>query len=238
MPTFQPSVFLPVLSITDAPPDWFRGKNLIDSEFGRWTVIGWSHKNAYGMGYWWCRCECRTVKIVNSGDFKGGASTSCGCRRSEVIREIMTTHGATVGKQESDEYSSWCSMIERCTNPNSTIYSYYGGRGITICDRWRHDFAAFLADMGKRPSLAHTLDRFPDQNGPYSPENCRWATKAEQAQNKRDNNNIEFRGVTKCLAVWARELGVGCHTLRWRIKTWGLEKAMTTPPRHRHKIKP
>src|SRR6266436_4499546 len=109
----------------------------------------------------------------------------------------VVTHGLT----ETADYASWCDMLTRCYNPRFNGYKYYGGRGITVCERWRHSFENFLADMGVKPSLKHSLDRI-DCNGPYSPDNCRWATRLEQNANQRRIKLYTFGGETRHLKEW------------------------------------
>lgn len=128
------------------------------------------------------------------------------------------------------EYGVWCRMIDRCYNPNIPSFSNYGGRGIIVCERWRHDFAAFLADVGPRPSPAHSIDRI-DNDGNYEPGNVRWATKHQQMRNTRFNVVIEWRGEKRCLFEWAVILGINAYTLHARLRRrgWTIERAMTTP---------
>ena len=104
-------------------------------------------------------------------------------------------------------YRTWYGMVTRCQNPKAQAYHYYGGRGITVCDRWLESFETFYADMGERPSPKHSIDRI-DNDGPYSPENCRWATWEEQANNKRNTVWIEFQGERLSAAQWRKRLGV------------------------------
>lgn len=120
-------------------------------------------------------------------------------------------------------------MIQRCNNPNSQHFDAHGGRGISVCDRWR-SFEAFLGDMGERPD-GTTLDRFPDNNGNYEPGNCRWATKKEQARNRRDNRLAEYDGETRCLTEWAEIKGVPVEVLRTRVSKlgWDIATALETP---------
>lgn len=123
-------------------------------------------------------------------------------------------------------------MIARCTNPNRHDYLSYGGRGILVCQRWRESFATFLADVGGRPSKAHSLDRFPNMNGNYEPGNVRWATKHEQMQNTRGTRLITFNSETHGLNEWARRLGMTHSSLQGRMRRgWSLEKTLTTPKR-------
>lgn len=132
---------------------------------------------------------------------------------------------------ESAEYNVWELMRARCYRPTNRAYPRYGGRGITICDRWRHDFAAFFADMGPRPSASHEIDRI-DNDGPYAPGNCRWATCTTQSNNRRSNVRYEFNGRSLTIAEWSRETGLSVMTLHLRIRRrkWPVELALTLPP--------
>jgi len=127
-----------------------------------------------------------------------------------------TTHGATVGGTTTPEFRTWCHIRSRCLNPNNKFYSDYGGRGITVCQRWLDAFENFLADMGPRPSVKHSIDRI-DNDGNYEPGNCRWATISEQARNTRQNRNIEFNGSTVCVTDLARMHGIDPRTLTRRL---------------------
>ena len=120
-------------------------------------------------------------------------------------------------------------MRGRCFNKLDKRYSYYGKRGIVVCKRWEL-FENFFKDMGPKPSKTHSIDRI-DNNGPYSKENCRWATKTEQAGNKRNNIVVKFNGKTKCLAAWARETGISQSLLKYRLRAkWGVERMLTEKP--------
>jgi hypothetical protein len=128
-------------------------------------------------------------------------------------------------------FNSWMSMIKRCMSPNANGFRYWGGRGITVCERWQgpEGFENFLLDMGKRPSLEHTLDRI-DNNGNYEPGNVRWATRLEQTRNRANNRTLTFGGETKCISEWAESLHMADDTLRSRIAHgWSVERALTTP---------
>lgn len=124
-------------------------------------------------------------------------------------------------------------MRRRCEDPSDVTYDYYGGRGITVCERWR-DVSAFYEDMAPRPSVRHQLDRI-DNNGPYSPENCRWVTRVENGNNKRNNTLVEWRGEVLTVPEWARRLGINQGTLQSRLDRlgWSVERALSTPPKPR-----
>lgn len=121
-------------------------------------------------------------------------------------------------------------MLARCTNPDNPDWPNYGGRGITVCDRWRNSFEAFLADMGKKPTPKHSIDRWPDNNGNYEKSNCRWATDDQQARNQRSNRNLTLDGETKCLTDWAASCGMDVATLHCRLDSgMSLTEALAKP---------
>lgn len=138
-------------------------------------------------------------------------------------------HGHTSGGKKTPEFNSWTCMKSRCFNPKFPFYEDYGGRGITVCERWMV-FENFFADMGPRPSLKHTLDRI-DNNGHYEPDNCRWATKSEQNCNRKNAVVLEFRGERLNLEIWAKRVGIKVDTIAGRLKRgWPVDEALTVPP--------
>jgi len=157
------------------------------------------------------RCDCGRELSMMLSNIRNAGSTTCGCDRDNAAKERMTTHGMVRTKT----YKSWAHMKERCGNPNEKRFCDYGGRGITVCERWCK-FENFLADMGEIPS-GKSIDRIDNDKG-YSKGNCKWSDRTEQGRNKRNNIIITYQGNTMVLSEWAEKLGIGYHTLRMRIK--------------------
>ncbi len=131
-----------------------------------------------------------------------------------------------------DGYHTWQGMIQRCEYAGHVDFHNYGGRGVRVCQRWRLSFAAFMEDMGPRPSTRHSIDRFPDPAGNYEPGNCRWATMKEQQNNKRNNRIFTFQGRTMTMAQWADEIGITIYALYQRLAhgRMSVEEALTYRP--------
>lgn len=137
----------------------------------------------------------------------------------------------SVPSHKLPEYPIWCAMKRRCLSKASHAYKDYGGRGITVCERWQRSFADFLADMGPRPGPLVTLDRI-DNDGNYEPGNCRWATRSEQARNRRSCIILEFNGERLTLVDWAERYGMERYQLEHRVRLgWPLERALAEPIR-------
>ncbi len=160
-----------------------RFQDLTGQRFGCLLVVAGAARGRYGLA-WSCLCDCGNAKVVHGRDLRGGHTRSCGCLQRDRISELRTTHAATIGGL-SLTYKVWKSVKRRCFCETDAAYPRYGGRGITMCERWRNSFENFLADMGERPSRAHSIDRYPNNDGSYEPGNCRWATAKEQSRNSR-----------------------------------------------------
>lgn len=138
-------------------------------------------------------------------------------------------HGYARKGKLTAEWQAWNHMLQRCYNPNDGFYADYGGRGIGVCDRWRHSFDNFIADMGDKPDQAHSLDRI-NGNADYSPENCRWTDRKTQAQNRRTVVWIEHNGERHCIAEWSRRTGVNRRTIAYRLRNgWHGDKLFAQP---------
>lgn len=197
---------------------------------GRLVVLKRDTTKQSTRAHWLCRCDCGNTTSVDGGYLRKKRVVSCGCKRRESLIERSTTHGmAGRDEKRSPEYHIWSQMIQRCTNPKNKNYHGYGGRGISVCTRWMK-FEHFYEDMGKQPK-GLTLDR-EDNNGPYSPENCRWVTPKEQARNTRFNRLLEFRGERLTLSEWSERTDINVSTIRGRLeRNWTIEQALTTQPR-------
>lgn len=187
-----------------------------------------------------CGCGLPTNQIKRT-------QTSAGYRQGEFFeyrlghrlrgkRNLLTTrHGDVVGGKATLEYSTWKRIKRRCYNVNDKDYPDYGGNGIGVCDEWRNDFSAFLRDMGRKPSAAHSIDRIDNSRG-YEPGNCRWATPTEQVRNRSNAVRITFNGETLSVAQWAERIGVRYSTLAARLRAGiAVERAVTMPLGSNHR---
>lgn len=209
--------------------------DLTGRTFGRYTVLGLGvlHTKPSGQTQykWRCVCACGAHREVFGYSLRSGKSKSCGCySRDRTIRD-STTHGMT----GTSTYKSWMNMRRRVYDPRSNRFRSHGSRGITISPSWEK-FENFYKDMGERPS-GMSLERL-DNDGPYSKENCTWATPTQQARNRRSSRHLEVGGVTKTVAEWAEDYGHETHTVIGRLELgWEPERALTTPVRKPVEIK-
>lgn len=201
--------------------------NLKGQRFGRLLVVG-PIEVRRSYVYWHAKCECGKDVEIRSSHLLDGSTQSCGCWRKERGASQSTVHGL----YRSRIYKIWAGIKSRCNNPNDLGYRNYGGRGVTICQKWNDSFVAFNADVAmlagyNDPSLS--LDRI-NNDGNYEPSNVRWATNAQQRRNSRQNHMLTHKGKTQCLVDWAIECGLTHTLLSQRLKMgWELERALITP---------
>ncbi len=163
-----------------------------------------------------CLCDCGKIKSIVSFSLRKNITKSCGCLSSDVTSSRSFIHGQAKRKNETIEFRIWTGIKNRCFNKNEPAYPRYGGRGITICERWLV-FQNFFDDMGKRPSKNHSVERR-ENDGIYEPSNCYWGTRDEQARNKRNNRWIEYAGKRMILTDWAKYFGVGQSVLGGHLR--------------------
>lgn len=199
--------------------------DLSGCRFGRLTVISRA-ENKGSRVCWLCLCDCGGTTITRGDTLRGGTAESCGCLQKEGMSARTKTHGM----HRTKIYAVWQSMKHRCHTPTHKAYHRYGGRGITVCDRWMDSFENFVSDMGDRPTKGHSIERI-DNNKGYSPDNCKWATSREQNNNTSSTVKISFLGKTQSIAQWAREYGLHPSTLGKRLKYMSVHDALNTPSR-------
>ncbi len=193
--------------------------NMVGQRFGQLVIIKQTSEERRPIR-WHCKCDCGELCTTSGILMRQGITKSCGCYRRERGREhgstIRLRHGEARDGQMTSEYRTWDSMKQRCSNPNHRQFANYGGRGIRVCRRWQK-FENFLADMGRRSSDRHSLDRINNNRG-YSLANCRWATSTQQNRNNRGNRRITINGVSKTLVEWLETAPISAPTFHRRVK--------------------
>ena len=206
--------------------------DLTGQRFGRLTVIcradNYIKPNGHKESAWLCRCECGKETVITRTNLK--RARSCGCSKGKYISDSKITHGMS----NSRLYRIWRNMKNRCYNPNVERYNRYGGRGIKICDEWKDDFQVFYEwSMNHGYSDKLSIDRI-DTNGNYSPNNCRWITMPEQADNKSNSRLFEFNNSAHTVSEWSEKTGISRDVIWNRIKRgWSIDKVLTQPVRKR-----
>lgn len=199
--------------------------NITNQRFGRWVAIKYI-ETIKKRSHWLCECDCGVERIIDGHYLRHKKSKSCGCLRIDKgIKQL----------RKKLEYGVWHSMKQRCLNSKNRQYPNYGGRGITICDRWLNSFENFLADMGKRTSDKHSIDRI-DNNGNYEPSNCRWATASEQCMNRRTNVFVEVDNIKMILEDACKLFDINSNTVGYRLKIgMDIKTALTKPLQRKSK---
>jgi len=200
--------------------------DVIGRTYGRLTAVARTEKtNTQGSPFYLCKCSCGAEKEIQVNSLRSGLTKSCGCLASEITSR-RNVESATHGLRNSVEYRIWASMLGRCTNPKYENYSNYGGRGICVAERWKL-FINFYSDMGPRPAAKLQLDRV-DNDGDYTPINCRWATAKQNSRNRRDTPWVDYLGTRMPLADAADLCGIKRDTLAHRMAAgWPPEKLFT-----------
>lgn len=212
-----------VLASTVNPGDVFRDLTV--------TSITYSNgNNGMRVPLLLCVCSCGSTITVTENEITTGRRSSCGCQKAIRLRLKSFVHGDCKNNHErTAEYSAWAEMKRRCLDPARRAYVNYGGRGISVCARWIDDYPSFLADMGRKPSRGHSLER-KDTNGNYEPDNCVWATRIQQNRNRRNTVILKLNGVSKTQQEWADETGIGYKAIQRRLdRGWSIERALTEP---------
>lgn len=197
--------------------------DLLGKRFGKLTVVEKAGSiNVAAAGKkpnrhvaWKCICDCGNYKVVTGTKLKFNNTQSCGCLGGGGLKTAdgkYIRYGAPINTKE---YNAWTAIKRRCLSPSCKLFKNYGARGISVCERWKNSFPNFLKDMGYAPSPEHSIDRYPNNDGNYEPGNCRWATDAEQAINKRSNVFVVYNGERLTISQWA--IRIGCsYSYMWK----------------------
>lgn len=213
--------------------------NLSGKRYGRLVVIKLDHVQKLPSGknemFYLCKCDCGKSKVIRASSLRNGYTQSCGCYMKEMLSKRQSVHNMS----KSTLYKAWCNMKARCFNTRRKDYCDYGGRGITMCEEWK-DFEVFkewamkngFKEEKVKGKNILSLDRV-DVNGNYCPDNCRWATDKEQANNKRNTRRFYYKGKNLTAREWSDLLGINYGTLVGRLhkSSWSVEKALTEPIR-------
>lgn len=200
--------------------------DLTGQRFGQ-LVVQRKIKYEKNTTWWECLCECGKYKTIKRTQLVAGSTKSCGCFRPKGENNPYWKHGRT----DTLMFHVWKMMRQRCSDKNNKSYKNYGGRGIKVCERWDKSFKAFIDDVGERPTAQHSIDRIDNSKG-YEPGNVRWATRKEQARNKRDTRWITAFGQTLSLIEQCEKYGMKQQTVWLRLHLgWSAEDALTRPIR-------
>lgn len=200
----------------------------VGDKIGRLTIVSLPPHQPYSPQLAVCECECGGSTTAPLAAIRFGNTSSCGCLRKEAAAARQLKHGDAANGVKTSEYDIWKTMKQRCGNPKCKAYKNYGGRGITVCSRWINSFENFLNDMGRKPTPKHTIER-KDNNKGYSPDNCKWATRTENCNNKRNCRIVTFKGRSMTITQWAKKLGVNSETFRDRFSYgWPIEKIFSS----------
>lgn len=200
--------------------------DITGNRYGKLIVVERAGTYKYGEVTWLCQCDCGKQSTVRSSSLRRGDTKSCGCIAAGLARKRLETHGMS----KTRLFHIWSMMLERCYRSYNKSYPRYGGRGILICDEWKNNFSSFYEWASSNGySDALSIDRIDNDKG-YYPENCRWTTVKEQANNRSTNNLLSACGRTQTLVQWASERGVQPDTIAHRIKHgWPVKCAIFAP---------
>ena len=205
-------------------------ENLTGNVYGYLTVLSeTTMRDSEGRRLWECRCECGSIVLKSTRALKDGECRSCGCKTAEL--RIASGNVAKHYMSRTRLYRIWAEMKNRCSDPDSTAYKYYGGRGISVCTEWLNfePFMKWALESGYTDFL--TIDRI-DVNGNYCPSNCRWTNMSVQANNKRTSRYVEYKNEKHTISEWSRLIGINKTTIRCRLNAgWSPEEALFLPPK-------